>query len=101
MKLIHWIFVVAFGLAGAMSMFELKKQPPIQNVTQVFSQYTDASKLPKNYQLHHVNNDLIPLLKRSMLLGFLAGLVYGFFMMRYLRWAIRKGKLTKQEPAVE
>ncbi|OJJ21642.1 hypothetical protein BKI52_14125 [marine bacterium AO1-C] len=96
MKLIHWLFVVAFGLAGAMSMFQMKKQAPIHNITQVFSKYTDVSKLPKNYQLHHVNDDILPHLRRSMLLGFLGGLVYGFFMMRYLRWAIRKGKVTKQ-----
>ncbi len=96
MKLIHWLFVVAFGFAGALSMFTLEKKPPIGKVIEVFRQYTDATKLPKNYKLHHINNDLIPLLRRRMLLGFLVGLGYGFLMMRYLRWAIRKGKAAKQ-----
>lgn len=90
MKPIHIIFIIAFGVAGALSMFELNKQAPIQHFTEVFSTYTDTSKLPKNYQLFHINQDIIPRLRWRMLWGFLAGLVYGFFMMRYLLWAIYK-----------
>lgn len=90
MKPIHLIFIVAFGIAGSLSMFELNKQAPIQHITEVFTPYTDASKLPKNYTLFHVNNDHIPMLRERMLWGFMAGLIYGFFMLRYLLWAIYK-----------
>jgi hypothetical protein len=90
MKSIHLIFILAFGIAGALSMFELSKQAPIQHITEVFAPYTDASKLPKNYTLFHINNDLVPMLRKRMLWGFMAGLIYGFFMLRYLLWAIYK-----------
>lgn len=96
MKPLHIIFMIAFGLAGAFSMFELKKQPPIRNVTQLFQKFTDASHLPKNFKLYNVNDDLIPMLRRSLLLGFVAGLLYGFLMLRYLLWAIRRGKTSKE-----
>ncbi|EAY28702.1 hypothetical protein [Microscilla marina] len=95
MKPIHILFIIAFGIAGALSFFELSKQPPIQHVTEVFGTYTDTSKLPKNYKLFHVNKDILPHLRWRMFEGFLAGLIYGFLMMRYLLWAIYKRGINK------
>lgn len=90
------IFIIAFGITGTLAMFELSKQAPIHHFTQTFQTFTDASLLPKNYQLRHVNEDLIPHLRRRMLWGLLAGLAYGYLMMRYLLWAIKRGTLVKK-----
>lgn len=104
MKPIHIVFIIAFGIAGAVSMFELSKTPPIQHLTEVFQTYTNTSALPKSYKLHHVNEDIIPRLRWRMFWGLLGGLVYGFLMMNYLRWAIKKGaarKQTSEEPTTK
>lgn len=90
------IFIIAFGIAGALAMFELSKQAPIRHFTQAFQTFTDASSLPKNYQLRHVNEDLIPHLRLRMLWGLLAGLAYGYLMMHYLLWAIKRGTVAKK-----